>query len=90
MELVVEAETHGSEPGQTVAEYTRAKILVCRTEVGLSDPVIDLEPLGDGVFRTVLQPALDATNRKQLRGCLHDWNVDHLLVEVVSMKDLPQ
>ena len=88
LELVVEAEVHGSETGQSLAEYTRAKILLCRTEVAYSDPVVELDHLGDGVFRTVLQPALDDTNRTQFRGCLHDWNVDHLRLEVVSMTEV--
>ena len=89
LSLVVEAEVHGSETGQTLVEYTEAKILYCRTEVAYTDPVTDLEPVGDGVFRTVLQPALDSTDRTQFRGCLQDWNLDHVLLRVVSMDPLP-
>ena len=89
--LVLEAETHGAEPGQSLREYTYAKILSCRTEVGRSDPVSTLEPVNDteGRFRIVLQPSLDDTNRKQFRGCLEDWNLDHLQIDVISMEHVP-
>lgn len=89
--LVVEADTHGAEPGQSLREYTYAKILSCRTEVGRSDPVDALKSVGDteGRFRIVLQPSLDDTNRTQFRGCLEDWNLDHVQIDVISMEHLP-
>jgi hypothetical protein len=34
----------------------------------------------------VLQPALDETNRKQLRGCLEDWTIDSVRADVVSLE----
>jgi hypothetical protein len=41
-----------------------------------------------GIFRAVLQPALDETNQRQFRGCLEDWTVDQLLVDVLRIQDL--
>lgn len=84
--VVVRSSTHGGEPGQTLAELTEALLLVCRLEVP-SDPAGRLEDLGDGRFRTVLRPALDRSNRRQFQGCVEDWRVDHLRVDVDSMDD---
>ncbi len=88
LEVVIQAERRGGERGQTLEEYTWAKVLSCRTEVAIADPVGGLEALPDTDerrFRFVLQPSLDATDRKQLRGCLEDWTVDHLEIGVDSM-----
>lgn len=92
LEVVLEAELRGSEAGQTLEEYTWAKVLSCRTEIGRSDPVGPLEALPDADetrFRLVLQPSLDDTDRKQFRGCMEDWTIDHLEVGVDSMTELP-
>jgi hypothetical protein len=89
--VVLQSELEGSETGQTLEEYTRAKILFCRTEVAISDPITDLRPVDgdeDGRFRFVLQPSLDDSDRRQFRGCMEDWNLDHLQVDVQSMQDL--
>jgi hypothetical protein len=94
-EVVVEAETDHAEAGQTVTEMTQAIMLTCRLEVS-SDLVGAIEPQqteGDpsvdedqeGVFRAVLQPALDDTNERQFRGCLEDWTIDQLLVDVIRI-----
>lgn len=91
LEVVIEAERRGGERGQTLDEYTWAKVLSCRTEVAVADPVEGLEALpgaGSRRFRFVLQPALDHSDRKQFRGCLEDWTVDHLEIGVRSMTEL--
>lgn len=93
LEVVLEAELRGGETGQTVAEYAWAKVLVCRTEVVRADPVSELEPLpseDEHRFRVVLQPSLDDTDRKQFRGCMEDWTIDHLEIDVVSMTERTQ
>ena len=83
--LIVHARTEGAERGQTLDEMVQALVLMCRLEVtaDIEGPIRDE---GDGRFRTVLQPALDHTDRRQLRGCLEDWTIDHLLVDVVGFK----
>lgn len=91
MVILLAADLRQPEPGQSLEEYTRAKVLSCRTEVGYSDPVGDLRPVGDGTgtFRVVLQPSIDDTDRRQLRGCLEDWNMDHIQIDVREMVDIP-
>jgi hypothetical protein len=88
MELVVSAKTKGSgEKSQTLSEMVEAQLLSCRLEVN-SDIDGPIERLGDGRYRAVLVPALDETNRRQFRGCLEDWIVDHLQVDVVELSEI--
>jgi hypothetical protein len=88
MELVVDADSKGGEQGQSLKEMVEAQLLACRLEVS-SDVVDPLESLGGGQFRTVLEPALDETNKKQFRGCVEDWIIDHLRVSVVELNGIP-
>jgi hypothetical protein len=85
VELVLDARSRHREPGQTLPEMVEALLLTCRLEVN-SDVVGTIRADGDGRFRAVLQPGLDETNRKQLRGCLEDWTIDSLRVDVVSVR----
>jgi hypothetical protein len=32
---------------------------------------------------------MDETNRRQFRGCLEDWLIDHVRLDVVTLQDLP-
>jgi hypothetical protein len=84
MELVVSAKTKAGEKSQTLFEMVEAQLLSCRLEVS-SDFTGPIERLGDGRFRAVLRPALDDTNQKQFRGCVEDWIIDHLQVDVVEL-----
>ncbi len=86
-ELIVSARTHGGERGQTLDEMVEAQLLTCRLEIS-SDFAGPVEPLGDGRFRAVLVPALDQTNRRQFRGCVEDFVIDHLQIDVVELNDL--
>ncbi len=83
-ELVVSGKTKGGEQNQTLSEMVEAQLLTCRLEVesDLSGPV---ERLGDGRFRAVLVPALDDSNRRQFRGCLEDWIIDHVQLDVLEL-----
>jgi hypothetical protein len=85
VELVLDARARGAEPGQTLPEMVEALLLFCRLEVpsGLAGPV---EHHGGGRFRVVLEPALDQTNRRQFRGCIEDWTVEHLQVDIISFE----
>ena len=73
--------------GQTLAERTEAVLLTCRLEVTM-DPVTPLEAVDDNHFRMVFQPALDSTDRRQFRGCVQDWTIDHVLVNIEAMNEL--
>jgi hypothetical protein len=84
VEIVLDARTRHREFRQTLPEMVEALVLACRLEVS-SDVVGPIRAEGDGRFRAVLQPALDETNEKQLRGCLEDWTLDSLRADVVSI-----
>ena len=85
--IVLEAETEGGEVGQDLEEMVEAILLTCRLEVSsdIAEPTITH---GRGVFEAELQPALDHTNARQLRGCLEDWTIDHLRVDVLRIEQL--
>jgi hypothetical protein len=86
LELVVAASTHLGEPDQTLDEMVNALVLACRLRVNTDlDGVMQSE--GNGHFRGTLSPALDSSNRRQFRGCLEDWAIDHLQVEVISLTE---
>lgn len=87
MAVVVDARTRSGERGQSLPEMVEALLLTCRLEVNsdLVGPARVVDE-GGGRFRAVLQPALDETNRRQLRGCVEDWMIDHLLVDVVAFE----
>ncbi len=86
IELVVAARTKGGEPSQTLAEMTEAQLLACRLEVN-SDLVGALEGIGEDRFRAVFSPALDETDRRQFRGCLENWTIDHFQLDVIRLAE---
>lgn len=86
-ELVMTARTKGGEEGQTLPEMVEAQLLTCRLEVE-SDVSGPIERLGNGRFRALLVPALDETNRRQFRGCLEDWIIDHVQMDVVELNQI--
>lgn len=85
IELVVAASRKGGEPTQSLAEMTEAQLLSCRLEVN-SDLVGPLEQMGGNRFRAVLSPSLDDTDRRQFRGCLESWVVDHFQLKVLRLE----
>lgn len=84
MELIVSAKTKSGERNQTLPEMVEAQVLACRLEV-TSDLDGPIEPLGDRRFRAVLTPAMDETNQRQFRGCVEDWVIDHVQLDVVEL-----
>ena len=96
-EVVIELEATVNDPegGRTVTDMVEALLLSCRLEVDSSelvsedggDPVLVGRDVGDGHtrFRAVFRPGLDQTNQRQLRGCLEDFSIDHLRVDVLSI-----
>lgn len=81
IELIMHVSTRGGEAHQTLLEMAEAQLLGCRLEVN-SDPEGPLEELDDGRFRVVLAPSMDDTDRRQFRGCLEDWTIDHVRTDV--------
>jgi len=88
MELVVSANTKGGEQNQTLIEMVEAQLQTCRLEV-TSDLAEPIQPLGDGRFRAVLTPAMDETNRRQFRGCVEDFMIDHVQINVIQLTSTP-
>jgi len=88
MELVVSANTKGGEQNQTLIEMVEAQLQTCRLEV-TSDLAGPIQPLGDGRFRAVLTPAMDETNRRQFRGCVEDFMIDHVQINVIQLTSTP-
>ena len=86
IELVVAAHTKGGETNQTLDEMVEAQLLACRLEVA-SDLVGAIEPVGDDRFRAVLTPSMDETNRRQFRGCVEDWVIDGVRLDVIHFAD---
>jgi hypothetical protein len=84
MELVLSAKTKGGEKSQRLPEMVEAQLLTCRLEI-TSDVDGPIERLDSKRFRAVLDKPLDDTNRRQFRGCLEDFMVDHLQMDVVEL-----
>ncbi len=87
IELVVDVETRDGETGQATDEMAEAQILTCRLEVH-SDVVGAIQAHGNDRFRAVLSPSMDRTDRRQFRGCLEDWIIDHVTLDVVRLAPL--
>ena len=85
VDVVVSARTKGGEETQTLPEMVQALLLACRLEVN-SDLAGPIRDEGGGRFRVTLVPAPDQTDRRQLRGCLEDWTIDALWVDVVAFE----
>jgi hypothetical protein len=86
IELVVEARAHGAEPGQSLAEMVEALVLTCRLQVS-SDLDGPIHSEGNGLFRATLSPSMDRSDQRQFRGCIEDWTIDHLKVDVISLSE---
>lgn len=86
--VVVQAASNRAEPGATLDELAEAQVSSCILEVSADrDGEVTPVPGTADRFSVTLRPALDSTDRKQYRGCLEDWSVDHLRLRVVSMTD---
>lgn len=89
--VTLEAKTKGNERGQTAHEMVESLMLVCRLEVANEDLVGELQAIeevedrGSGIYAATLRPALDETNQRQLRGCLEDWSIDHIRIDVLDI-----
>jgi len=88
VELLIEGDVNQNERTQTLAEMVEAQVLVCRLEVK-SDLVGEIEERDDGSFRALLAPGLDETDRRQFRGCLEDWVIDGVRLDVIALNTLP-
>ena len=85
-EVVIElrATVNDPEGGRTMDDMVDALLLGCRLEVDHSE-LISRSDDGAGRYTATFRPGLDQTNQRQLRGCLEDWSIDHLRVDVLSI-----
>jgi hypothetical protein len=86
-ELVLTADSRGAESSQSLSELVDAQVRMCRLEIN-SDVVGEIAPQGDHEFRAVLRPSMDETNRRQFRGCIEDWLIDHVRLNVIELRDM--
>lgn len=86
LEVIVEADTV-REPESATLEMARAFINTCRLQVNSSVVEERFRRLGDDTFRFVLQPNLIERDQRQLRGCLEDARIQHLQLDVVTMRE---
>jgi hypothetical protein len=82
--VIIDARAHGGEPTQELVEMVEAQLLTCRLEVK-SDLVGDIRDEGGGRFSALLAPALDHTDRRQFKGCLEDFVIDHVQMDVIRL-----
>lgn len=89
VELVVAAHSRGAERSQGLDELVEAQLATCRLEI--NSDLIDVGPMpggdADDRYRAVLEPGMDDTDRRQFRGCVEDWTIDHLSMDVISLED---
>ena len=89
VELVVAAHTRGAERSQGLDELVEAQLATCRLEI--NSDLVDVGPMpggeADDRYRAVLEPGMDDTDRRQFRGCVEDWTIDHLSMDVISLED---
>jgi hypothetical protein len=89
VELVVAAHSRGAERSQGLDELVEAQLATCRLEI--NSDLIDVGPNPDGEanerYRAVLEPGMDDTDRRQFRGGVEDWTIDHLSMDVISLED---
>jgi hypothetical protein len=91
VEVTVKARSHNTEQIQTLEEAVEAQLLTCRLEVASDIVEEQAEPQqegNEGIFTVVLQPQLDETNRRQFKGCVEDFVIDGLQMDVLEMRDL--
>jgi hypothetical protein len=86
VEVIVQAATRSGERNSTLEELTEALLLSCRLEVD-TDPHGELLDLGNDHYSMTFRPSLDSTDRRQFRGCVQDWQLDHVLVQVEQMNE---
>ena len=86
-EVVMTARARGAESSQSLQEIVEAQVQACRLEVN-SDVVGEIAEVGGGHYRAVLSPSMDETNQRQFRGCIEDWLIDHVRVDVVTLQDI--
>ncbi|HEV2071765.1 MAG TPA: hypothetical protein VGR26_18425 [Acidimicrobiales bacterium] len=85
MAVVVEAHTKGHSPYSRL-QMTRSLFLACRLQVNTTVVEDNFRTVAPDTFRFVLEPTLDDSDQRQLRGCLEDARIDQLQLDVRSIE----
>lgn len=67
-------------------QMTRSLFMACRLKTNSAALEEGFRELRPDTFRFVLQPALDDSDRRELRGCLEDARIDQLQLDVRSIE----
>jgi hypothetical protein len=78
--FVLDAATR--EDPRHLPEMTSSLVSVCRLLVNADVVERSFVPLGEGAFAFSVQPGLGEFDLREMRGCLEDTRVQHLLVDV--------
>lgn len=84
--LVVEASARWKGSLRGAENHARALAIVCVSETSTRSELRDFDWHTDGDFRFVVVPTLDEPDRRQLRGCMSDFRMPQLLVDVLSTR----
>jgi hypothetical protein len=70
------------------AELVEAVVAMCQLEVGGAADPDSLRLVDDDrdLYEVVFTPALDDSDRRQLKGCVQDLRIDHFRATVVAME----
>lgn len=85
-QLVVDASARWKGSIREAESHSRALTIACVSETSTRVRLRDLQWHGDGRFRFWIKPALDEFDQRQLRGCMSDFRMPQLLVDVRSMR----
>jgi hypothetical protein len=83
--VVVRAATVREDPAVR-EEMTRGLVSACRLLVNADVVEHSFESVGEEVFTFRLRPGLDEFERRELRGCLSDLRVQHLMLDVSELR----
>jgi len=87
LEVTLDVRTRGSTDSDE-EELAEALVRICHVEVRAALVTGSFRPVGPSRYRFRLEPSLDRADLRQLRGCLADVRIDHLLASVVSTEEL--
>ncbi|MGY1608453.1 MULTISPECIES: hypothetical protein [unclassified Geodermatophilus] len=85
-DVVVAARVHQEDPATVREEMTRGLVSTCRLLVNADVVAESFRTVDTGVFSFRLRPGLDEFDRRELRGCLSDSRVQHLLLDVLHLQ----
>jgi hypothetical protein len=81
-QLVVDASARWKASITEAENHARALTIACVSETSTRARLRDFRWRGDGRFRFWVKPSLDEFDQRQLRGCMSDFRMPQLLVDI--------